>query len=256
MANLTAEQCPKCGATIDHWMGCRACGYELDSKASPSSKDVSVSLRVQDDPELFVFGSPEATKVVQDALWGRGLTDGRIAVANLPSNRETLSKLHVDLVCHAAGLHANVTNMAFSPSCDYYKKLANLMSQAAQTIWDLGLQGETQADPTKWPMPPPPATWMPQWLREFHCQCEPAGDGAGQCVACQAADLIASSAQNGPAPHVCVCPPHLDPLGCNDRKCPRAIAARCDVDGNPCDATERCETCPQDTRPVANNKGE
>jgi hypothetical protein len=52
-----------------------------------SSKDVSVSLRVQDDPELFVFGSPEATKVVQDALWGRGLTDGRIAVANLPSNQ-------------------------------------------------------------------------------------------------------------------------------------------------------------------------
>lgn len=61
------------------------------SDAIPS-KDVSVSLRVQDDPELFVFGSPEATKVVQDALWGRGLTDGRIAVANLPSKTETLAQ--------------------------------------------------------------------------------------------------------------------------------------------------------------------
>lgn len=28
-----------------------------------------VALKVQSDPELFVYGSDEATKIVQDALW-------------------------------------------------------------------------------------------------------------------------------------------------------------------------------------------
>jgi hypothetical protein len=156
-----------------------------------SSKDVSVSLRVQDDPELFVFGSPEATKVVQDALWGRGLTDGRIAVANLPSNLRSLLDEYL------------AEYDTPSPDLLLRRRLRERLREA------LKQPVETQADPTKWPMPPPPATWMPQWLREFHCQCEPAGDGAGQCVACQAADLIASSAQNGPARHepvtICSC---------------------------------------------------
>lgn len=50
--------------------------------------------------------------------------------------------------------------------------------------------------------PPEPKTWMPAWLREFHCQCETTGEAAGQCVACQAADLI----ERGKAKTDALCP--------------------------------------------------
>lgn len=37
-----------------------------------------------------------------------------------------------------------------------------------------------------------PKAWMPAWLRELYCDCETEGEAAGQCVACQAAELIES----------------------------------------------------------------
>lgn len=118
---------------------CPECGFYPDKCQCQRPSDQQVALKVSSDPELFVYGSPDATKIAQDALWQRPsnpllalLREARATIEGLVDQQampDDSWKPCADRI-DAALRVSDVTVSASNPPCDRCQRLEALLREA------------------------------------------------------------------------------------------------------------------------------